>query len=676
MNIKKTHYFLLLVLVLVVFVISSNYKGSQISNVSNSATVANSTLEDSLNKVNAYTVEAENLADKINSRWTLVSHKKRYKDELKIALTNRKNLLTNFSSEIKPFVPLSEKVKALIVDKNLIEEQVSVIRGRIHTSHIDDFIGKKTTYKYTLTSSDGSKTYNLLIPNIGDLNGEITVSGFAFGKDLYSRFDRSKFNPHKTNNTENRSNENKNNTLVILVNFLNSQNNPFTVSEAQNLIFSGQFYKYMDQQSFGKAKFTGDVYGWVTVNKDDGGTCDISDRKIDLDQFAIANNINVKNYQHIAYVVNCSDPNIVSGTGDPAYNYELGGISANASVLHAYVGVDSALKKYLNGIIDLPFAFTNLDALLAHEMGHSLGLPHAEGLDCGSVATGASCIGVEYGNPFDVMGSGTFALHYNALYKKDLGWLGDMDVLSINKSGIYVLLPVEVSTGGAPQAFQLSGKRVAMIAPINQPNNFIYTLEYRKATGFDSQLKKNDKEGLYINKIGSDGRTYLIDAQPTNLPWLDDVGISNLAVNSVFTDPDTGLTIKSLGIDASGKFKFQVEMVSPPCNPMSPEIQDVFSAGLSVERAEVFVQASNKDSVGCLPSNFRTEILPNSIFSSLGSISSSSILPGEAYLQSTEPIYSDIKPGTLPGVYDVELKSTNLNTNLSSIKSFKVVVGQ
>ena len=82
--------------------------------------------------------------------------------------------------------------------------------------------------------------------------------------------------------------------------------------------------------------------------------------------------------------------------------------------------------------------------LVAHELGHSFGLGHANTRRCFP----QYCAALEYGDPYDTMGSG--AGDFNAWAKFRLGWLPRMTTVRTN--GTYDLHDLERPASG-PQAF-------------------------------------------------------------------------------------------------------------------------------------------------------------------------------------------------------------------------------
>jgi len=80
-----------------------------------------------------------------------------------------------------------------------------------------------------------------------------------------------------------------------------------------------------------------------------------------------------------------------------------------------------------DGLVMLGLEYNNEKwPMLAHETGHTLGLVHANSLDCHAVPAipddpAALCTNKEYGEWFDFMGQGVGDI--NALHKRQLGWL-------------------------------------------------------------------------------------------------------------------------------------------------------------------------------------------------------------------------------------------------------------
>lgn len=113
-----------------------------------------------------------------------------------------------------------------------------------------------------------------------------------------------------------------------------------------------------------------------------------------------------------------------------------------------------------------------IDWIGAHEFGHALfGLAHANSWECYDHAFSREvCELIEYGNPFDVMGSAGFTVHFNAFYKYLAGkWLA---LRHIFEDGDYILTDIE--RRGA-------GDKILRIPYRENP----LCIEYRLPVGFD-----------------------------------------------------------------------------------------------------------------------------------------------------------------------------------------------
>ncbi|MFN7142099.1 MAG: M66 family metalloprotease, partial [Limisphaerales bacterium] len=103
------------------------------------------------------------------------------------------------------------------------------------------------------------------------------------------------------------------------------------------------------------------------------------------------------------------------------------------------------------GYVGAPGAWVNCPTttVFAHELGHNFGLWHANLWD----TAGQSIIGpgesLEYGDPFDTMGSGAAGpYHFNARYKALLNWLTTNDYQTVAVSGTYRIQAHDLATNG------------------------------------------------------------------------------------------------------------------------------------------------------------------------------------------------------------------------------------
>jgi hypothetical protein len=200
--------------------------------------------------------------------------------------------------------------------------------------------------------------------------------------------------------------------------------------------------------------------------------------------------------------------------------------------------------------------------VLAHELGHNLGLYHAGGLSCTSstvpAPVGDNCsidrldyyrAGVlpQYADPFDAMGNASVLRQMNMEHKLALGVLPGTAVQRVSVSGTYQLAPME-TLGGSVELLIL-----------RKPGGGNYFVEYRQPSGvFDAQAGPSPAgvlihtESPDVANFAYDSDTALIDMHPdgafTPTQWEDGA----MGVGEVFDDAARGITIHDLAEDASG----------------------------------------------------------------------------------------------------------------------------
>ena len=188
--------------------------------------------------------------------------------------------------------------------------------------------------------------------------------------------------------------------------------------------------------------------------------------------------------------------------------------------------------------------------LVIHELGHNLGVHHANYLACSDVSIEydvSECTYLAYADSYDVMGRWYAPMHFNAPHKETLGWLSSNNIQEITSSGIYTLDPLELPSLGI-QVLKIP-------ISLSHGKDWYYT-EYRAPIGFDN------REGLYKYNKGpflhlkiflesnfASGDTYLIDVTPYSTTGK--IGVS-VYVGTTYIDPIGGFSITTLKADDIG----------------------------------------------------------------------------------------------------------------------------
>jgi hypothetical protein len=140
------------------------------------------------------------------------------------------------------------------------------------------------------------------------------------------------------------------------------------------------------------------------------------------------------------------------------------------------------------------------------------------------VPIGGTCTANEYGDPFDVMGSGY--RHVSAYHKEKLGFLESANVQTVTAAGTFDLAPLEQkATGLQVLRFPIAG------------TSDVYYVEYRQPFGFDS-FRTTDPvaNGVLIRRITIPSRGVLQTKLIDNVPGTTSFTDAALGVGKTFTD--------------------------------------------------------------------------------------------------------------------------------------------
>lgn len=294
-------------------------------------------------------------------------------------------------------------------------------------------------------------------------------------------------------------------TLVILMNFQDDSSQHVQVNAARDLVF-GDVNRYYGEASYGQTSITqgpsGDVVGWYTIPALSHSSCEYE--------------------QLFNQAIQAADPAVVFS----AYRRVVIIFPQLAECGWwglAYLGeVDVVTEE---GVVSLGLALVNGDPALqvvAHELGHTFGLPHANSLECGTqaLAEEAACTTEAYGDVFDMMGSSASG-HFSAAFKERLGWLSPGHVRTIDAQGAVdvPLVPLGQPGSGAYAA------RIPYAINGNGEQTWYY-LEYRQpgpSGGFEHYLTDYGAliNGAMIRLVGTSDETRLLDMTPESVSFID-----------------------------------------------------------------------------------------------------------------------------------------------------------
>jgi hypothetical protein len=323
---------------------------------------------------------------------------------------------------------------------------------------------------------------------------------------------------------------------------------PLTTADSLN--------SYYQEQTYGQIGFSGTVFGPYDI-AGPTGTCSANDFYTWAMQAETATHMNDSAFQHWVFVF----PDV------PACGW-----SGLAEIGGPHV--------WINGDFEVP--------VIAHELGHNLGISHAGGLSCtaSGVATpmGDTCTIdrthyqlPQYADPFDAMGNWPVLRQMNMEHKLALGLLPVSSVQTVVASGTYQLAPME-TLGPSVELLRLP-----------KPSGGSYFVEYRWPSGvFDAQvpgvtgvLVHTQSPDLVDPIAQGDSDTALIDMHPTagfpSNQWTN----AAMTVGQLFDDPVRGISIQNMGQSASGA-TLAITMPADTTPPSRPGRVTAVVSGTSV----------------------------------------------------------------------------------------------
>jgi hypothetical protein len=496
---------------------------------------------------------------------------------LELARTRRDGLAGIIESEPEAVLRVALPVEAraaLPAEATPFLEQEADEEGDIEVLHVD-FPDSLDYYQYHLLTARGRLSLNYASNAPVLLTGtRVRVHGVRVG-DALALADGATTTAATTAAMPNTLGAQR--TLAILVNWSDAPTQPFSVAQAQSVIFSTTS-NYDYEASYQQTWLTGDVAGWFTIAAT-STTCDYWSIASQAKQKAAAAGYALSNYSRFVYVF----PSNACGW------WGMGTVGGSPSEAWIHTRYGFVLQ------------------VVGHEMGHNLGLYHSHSLDCGSAALAASgCAAAEYGDYFDLMGNGGNTPHYNAFQKERLGWLNagvSPPITTVTPQAgtrTFTIAPTERARDASPRAL-----KIARSDACTASKDWFY-VEARQPVGFDAFVASNPNvlTGVLLHKVteGNPDSSYLLDLTPATSAWTDPA----LPAGQSFTDATLGLTITPVSVGSSGA-TINVTYAGGSCARAAPAVTLTptgtrwSSAGAGVGYT---VTVTNKDGCGCASSAF------------------------------------------------------------------------
>jgi len=423
-------------------------------------------------------------------------------------------------------------------------------------------------------------------------------------------------------------------TLMILVNFSDKAEQPWTTAQAKGMFDT--LDAYIRENSAGRTWLSGAVTGWYTIAQS-SAVCDPYNLRNQAQWAAMQAGYNMADYDRFIYAFPqnaCSFAGSGSVGGKPTHTF-------------------------INGLLDLHF--------LAHEYGHNLGLDHAHALECGATSQGDSCDSYVYGDTLDVLGYQEGEGHYNPFNKERLGWLKASEVLEVGNSGRFDLLPYA--------NLNSNGVRVLKVPKANDPGNWYY-VDFHLPFGFEAQLLDGTKvnvanvtNGVVIRQAGTRSYSEMLDMTPDSDLGSYDRQDPALEQGRSFNDPAAGVTLTTSWIDSQ---KAQVDVqfgggTGSTCTQAAPSVKVGAPAtqwGQAGQSLSYQVTLSNNDSAACSSRSFNLQSSKPSGWSSQFASASLSLAPGQSASTSLSVTSAS---SAAAAYYDLSVNTTQAPTSSATL---------
>jgi uncharacterized repeat protein (TIGR01451 family) len=296
-------------------------------------------------------------------------------------------------------------------------------------------------------------------------------------------------------------------------------------------------------------------------------------------------------------------------------------------------------------------------AFAAHELGHSFGIHHHASSDTCTDSTGhtvqvsTTCSSAEYGDPYDIMGSGQVQ-DMNMYEKGQIGVLRTGNALTVTTSGTYTMAPSTAPSSGV-QSIRIPHSWDASGSPLDY-----YYLEFRQPAAYDVLPSGVvDYDGVQIRQAPDYSAaatvSKLIDATPGSITALGsyDNWDGRLPAGEYFQDTTIGLTVQAVSTGSQGA-TLKITMGTPQCIRVNPtvSVSPAQQQGAPGQALSYTVTLVDNDSPVCGASNLTVNAsLPAGLTQSPASTTVSGIYPAGA--TTSWQVTVTASPSTTAGTY-------------------------
>ena len=428
--------------------------------------------------------------------------------------------------------------------------EAPVLRGTLVERHTDAFDGGQPSVAYSLRTAAGDveladdQRAGLIGQRVQveDASARTGVQGRATAQDSTRLASSTGLGPHRV--------------AVLMVNFSDRRSTPVTADAIRSTVFTGatSVDAFFRSQSDGAVSLEGDVHGWYELPTS-SGTCDSGGIARAARAAATADGVDLGSYDHVVYFFPTLSTCGYAGLG------ELPGS-----------------QTWING--------SNQTGLIAHELGHNMGVHHAASRACSSGGSAtpisATCTDTEYGDPFDVMGNGSRLM--SSWHRAQLGQLPAARQRTVLTSGTY--------TVGSANDFGSAATKLLLVP--RPGTSQLFAVEIRSPLApFDGwSTTAPAATGVSVRLVPQLTRrtqSYLLDANPA------DGGFANapLQPGQSMADAESGVTIANL---ASGGGSASVAVTLPrSTDTTAPTPPSDVRASLSGSAVRVTWGASTDD---------------------------------------------------------------------------------